>query len=627
MKHAFEYCQRVFDNYTVVAYFFNARGDAFEKTPLGMLRSLVFRLIDKEPTIYNRFVLEFRKKYEMHQRGWEWREPELKKFLLSEVQQHLTKPLVLLIDALDECSELDVRDVVAFLERLSVTAADARITLNICISSRHYPHISMKIYRELVVEEKKEHHEDIATYVRDNLKEWDQEIENGVLEKASGIFMWVVLVIAMLNIACDEGKVEAMQQTLREVPDDLDKLFWTILSKDNPDKHETILMLQWVLFAREPLKPEELYYATLAGTNANNLGAWDSSRITPDTVRRRIIHSSRGLIEVSQGERRVQFIHESVNDFLVRNRRLQSLERELELNPIGTSHDRLKSCCVSYMLMDAIPVPKDKEEGESFESRYPFLKYASTHFLDHAEAAEAGHVRQTEFLRRLREQHDVWERVKLIHNSFEQVGGSGCVKRASLLYMAVAHGYGNLVRTLLEDGADVNALGGEYGMALRAAAFRGHKAIVTVFLKNGADVNALGGYYGTALQAAAVRGFDTIITMFLKNGADVNALGGEYGTALQAAAFKGRETIVTMLLKNGADVNARGGEYGTALQAAAFGGHETIITTLLKNGADINILGGYYGTALQAAAAGGRETIVTKLLMNGADVNAEDASR
>ena len=119
-----------------------------------------------------------------------------------------------------------------------------------------------------------------------------------MFEKAFGIFMWVVLVVRLLNIAYDEGKIEAMQQKLREVPDDLDKLFGTIFGKDNPDKHETILMLQWVLFARRPLKPEELYYAMLAGTSAHSLGVWDSLRIIPDDIQRRIINSSRGLIEV-----------------------------------------------------------------------------------------------------------------------------------------------------------------------------------------------------------------------------------------------------------------------------------------------------------------------------------------
>ena len=59
------------------------------------------------------------------------------------------------------------------------------------------------------------------------------------------------------------------------------------------------------------------------------------------------------------------------------------------------------------------------------------------------------------------------------------------------------------MKQLLENGAEVNAKGGEYGSALQAASFRGDKAIVKLLLENGAEVNAKGGEYGNALQAAA----------------------------------------------------------------------------------------------------------------------------
>ncbi|GAB1312302.1 Ankyrin repeat-containing domain protein [Madurella fahalii] len=595
MKHTLAHCRRAFRNHTVVAYFFNARGVPLEKTPLGMLRSLVWQLVNEDPSIYERFIPLFRDKQRIHRsEKWDWREPELREFLFLETQHRPSKPLVLLVDALDECSERHVRDVVRFLEELSIRATHANTTLNICLSSRHYPHISMKTYQELVIETTEEHNRDIATYVRDELTKRDKEIEECVLKKASGIFMWVVLVVTMLNKAYDEGKVEAMQQKLREVPDDLDTLFWTILDKDNPDKHETILMLQWVLFARRPLKPEELYYAMLAGTSTDNLAAWDASRITPDDIRRRVINSSRGLIEVRKGkEGSVQFIHESVNDFLLRNQRLQSLDAALKPNPIGTSHNRLKACCLSYIMMVPLPSLKESENATSLRSHYPFLEYASKYIFYHAEAAEGGHVGQAEFLHRLREERYSWERA------------------------AASEGYNDIVEILLEKGADVNAQGGYYGTALQAAASEGDNDIVEILLEKGADVNAQGGEYGTALQAAAFGGDNDIVERLLEKGADVNAQGGYYGTALQAAAFGGYD-IVEILLEKGADVNAQGGEYGTALQAAASGGDNDIVEILLEKGADVNAQGGRYGTALQAAASEGYNDIVERLLEKGA---------
>ncbi|KAJ4355277.1 hypothetical protein N0V85_009544 [Neurospora sp. IMI 360204] len=110
----------------------------------------------------------------------------------------------------------------------------------------------MVIFQELVIEKKAGHNTDIAKYVHDKLAMANSHIarlEEEVLNKASGIFMWVVLVVAMLKKAYADGKVEAMEQKLREVPSNLDELFSSILSTENPDKHETILMLQWVLFA------------------------------------------------------------------------------------------------------------------------------------------------------------------------------------------------------------------------------------------------------------------------------------------------------------------------------------------------------------------------------------------
>ncbi|OPB41048.1 hypothetical protein A0O28_0107450 [Trichoderma guizhouense] len=292
MKHTLQYCEeKLFEKSIVAAHFFNARGDGFEQTPIGMLRSLVYQIILKESSTYERLIPLFRDKRQKHTE-WAWREPELQNFLLLETQ-HCPKPLVLFVDALDECSESHVRSLVRFLEDLSVKA---KVTLNICLSSRHYPNISMEKHLELVIETTSEHDKDIIKYAGDKLTKIDEQIKTEVLQKASGVFMWVVLVIEMLNRAYDEGQLEAMHQLIQEVPSDLDEVFLTLLSKDNPKKQETLFMLQFVLFAEQLLKPEELYFAALAEMKVH-MRPWDRAKITRDDIRRRITHSSRGLVE------------------------------------------------------------------------------------------------------------------------------------------------------------------------------------------------------------------------------------------------------------------------------------------------------------------------------------------
>lgn len=115
-----------------------------------------------------------------------------------------------------------------------------------------------------------------------------------------------------------------------------------------------------------------------------------------------------------------------------------------------------------------------------------------------------------------------------------------------------------LYKLLLDNGAHVNAQGGDYGNALQAASFRGHVEVVQILLDKGAHVNAQGGNYGNALQAASCIGRDEVVQILLDKGADINAQGGKYGNALQGALagqheFKTDNSRVTqILLENGA---------------------------------------------------------------------------
>jgi ankyrin repeat protein len=50
-------------------------------------------------------------------------------------------------------------------------------------------------------------------------------------------------------------------------------------------------------------------------------------------------------------------------------------------------------------------------------------------------------------------------------------------------------GHEQVVKLLLDKGADVNAQGGRYGNALYAASLGGHEQVVKLLLDKGADTN------------------------------------------------------------------------------------------------------------------------------------------
>lgn len=85
-----------------------------------------------------------------------WTKKGLQDFLGDVVTSADPSDLCIIVDALDEGEqEEDVRQMISFLVDLSVRALepDSLCQLRVCLSSRHYPHISIKKGLSLVVEE------------------------------------------------------------------------------------------------------------------------------------------------------------------------------------------------------------------------------------------------------------------------------------------------------------------------------------------------------------------------------------------------------------------------------------------------------------------------------------------
>jgi hypothetical protein len=174
--------------------------------------------------------------------------------------------------------------------------------------------------------------QDISNYLESELRigqdKVAQEIRREVQEKASGVFMWVVLVVDILNKEHDRGRTFALRQRLQDIPADLQSLFRDILTRDTHGRDELVLCIQWVLFAEEPLHLWQLYYAIVADV----VSAKDLLHTTGDTeavIRRFLLDCSKGLTEVT-GSLKVQFIHESVRDFLLKGNGLNEIWPDLQ---------------------------------------------------------------------------------------------------------------------------------------------------------------------------------------------------------------------------------------------------------------------------------------------------------
>ena len=203
-------------------------------------------------------------------------------------------------------------------------------------------------------------------------------------------------------------------------------------------------------------------------------------------------------------------------------------------------------------------------------------------------------------------------------------GRTGLTESHSVLHFAVFRGYLDVVKMLIKNDADVNAVQKENeDTALHIVCRHGHVDVLKFLIQNGADVNAVNKSENAPLFYAALGNYAEAAKVLLQNGADVNAGGLNGWTALHVAAkFDGCADVAKVLIQNGADVNAVD-EFEGAMphHLASEVGHHDILKLLLHNGADVNAVDSEEHTALQRAARYCRSRCVLELLCFGAEIN------
>jgi ankyrin repeat protein len=156
------------------------------------------------------------------------------------------------------------------------------------------------------------------------------------------------------------------------------------------------------------------------------------------------------------------------------------------------------------------------------------------------------------------------------------------------------------------------------------ATMRGERDVVRALLQQGADVNAAQGDGMTALHWAALEGDLETAEMLLYAGANVHSstrLGAF--TPLLLAAKSGQAPMIEALLDAGADPNDATTNGTTALMFASAAGSVEGAQALLDRGAAVNATENAMGeTALMFASAYDRAPVVELLAARGADVAA-----
>lgn len=397
-----------------LSFFFNARGVVEEKSTTGLYRSLLHQLFRKAKGLTEGLEwMTVDGARGVARNGWH--EQALKQTLARTVEQLGNHSLTIFVDALDECDQKQAADMVSHFEELCERAREMQVTLRICFSSRHYPDISIQNGIETVLEDEEGHKADIQSFIKSRLRlgasKATEALREEILAQSSQSFLWVVLVVHIVNAEfrypTSPVSIKKIQTRVKDIPPQQHDLFEMILTQDGVNLDQLRICLNIILFAFRPLDPQELYFAVQLGLDSECSTLWDQADVEPQQMKKFVRTYSKGLAEVTRNKAaKVQFIHESVRDFLLGKYRAQWSGAAENIE--GQAHELLRDCCFAQLkaTIDGIPDPlpparEMKHTRQLILTKYPFLEYSVLNLFRHVNRAQSHGLPQGPFLDQL----------------------------------------------------------------------------------------------------------------------------------------------------------------------------------------------------------------------------------
>ena len=302
---------------TVAHYFYTFRGTQLESSHDNMLRSILFSILQQDESAFFHFQFEFRK-FRHHNNRLEWPYDSLKSVLSSFENHHPTRPLYLILDAMDESEEKDRRDIIQLVCRL---CSAGNSSVKVFLASRPVAELTHQIENyHNVIRLQDENKDDIQKFINDflpGLKLTDQychEAANYIMANAEGVFVWVQLVKAELLRMHEAGHNDTqIIDRLKYLPTELVKFYELMLDrleKEGKDLDVTdgITIFKFVLFALRPLTVLELQHI-LALQHVFAIPGDPNSQFNPShpefkknlfkEIEKRIVHCGGNFVEIT----------------------------------------------------------------------------------------------------------------------------------------------------------------------------------------------------------------------------------------------------------------------------------------------------------------------------------------
>ncbi|KAK1589962.1 ankyrin repeat-containing protein, partial [Colletotrichum navitas] len=497
LKHTLQKVPYLYGSDTIVlSFFFHGRGNELQRTQLGLFRSLLHQMLRQIPGALSDLVDEYRRKTNTegkHGQEWDWDLLPLRGFLESALPRVLKQfPVIIFIDALDECGEESAVQLIQYLKTLLATFAPTDYRLRFCFACRYYPNLNSKDGLNILLDT--ENQADVTTYVQTKFSDDpDVQIEDIIARNAHGVFIWAQFVVERVLKLKRRGEPRGkIMADVMKTPEDLEDFYHRLIEKA---QHHTgtLRLAQWICFSTRPLTTHELSWAMAYQSDCTfrSIEEWRNSEnfITANDMDTRLKFLSCGLAETvgPWHQRTVQFIHQSVKDYFIK-RGLSFLHVKLETASLvaPTANLLLAWSCTCYLKLVFSSSKQDYWKVQRERGLLGFLNYAAISWIDHMKLGESVEQSPKKFLGLLE-----WPGGSLIRSwatLYGDLTSEYVSPESTILYILARYGLVKLLSCLLllyADKVDINSKDVNDRTPFSWAAANGHEAVIAILLSTG----------------------------------------------------------------------------------------------------------------------------------------------
>lgn len=320
-------------------YFWNS-GSKMQMSQEGLLRTILIQALESHPELAPTLFPLRQEEFDIDPRAnWSalsWTEL-LSAFKGLMTMLSATETIVIMIDGLDEYDGPHDK-LIEFVH--NITGQNANI--KVCVSSRPWVVFEDAFHRTPSLRLEDLTRGDIKEYIETKLeghpvferlkasnRKRGQRFVDDIIQKAAGVFLWVVLVVHSFLQGLSEGdRFADLQKRLDALPPDLEDLYWKILKSLGPSHYQRTCQFFCIIMELEKNENLGLWAAIDRDGSSLRTFNWkdiDEMRLEADLMRRRLNASTRGLIHTIGSNDAtlechiVTVLHRTVRDFIRRS--------------------------------------------------------------------------------------------------------------------------------------------------------------------------------------------------------------------------------------------------------------------------------------------------------------------